>query len=336
MYDFLVSSTLSVSTVRLTALPTVMEPSSTPLLDALKAAKEASTIKGYHSHYREQSGQPRTRAQQLEDEETFNRKAHLLPKSQQDSAPHSGPSDAPAKETEKGKEKEKEGGGKKGKNKQKGAGPKSPKPAPATPQSPTSAAAPPNRPAADTSRSRPVVGIGARGGLLAALGAATEARSSGASRKASKQRQTSSGGAPSTDVGTQPTAAPAQGSASEPTSAPASAVPPAAPLPAGVIAIPSSLKTPDAGSGPSKNRRGRNRARGGSAKEAGGSAQASASGAPPTLADMPRIDDPGQALPPATPAQRGRGGNPGRGRGGRGRGRGGGRGGGGQPETPAA
>jgi hypothetical protein len=312
-------------------------PSSTPLLDALKAAKEASTIKGYHSHYREQSNQPRIRAQELEDEETFNRNAPLLSKSQQDPILH-GPPDSLTKDIEKGKEKDdrdKEvgGGGKKGKNKAKAAlGPKSPKPTPAAPQ-PATTSVPSTRPATDSSRPRPATGINAR--VLAALGATGDARG-GAPRKAGRQREVS-GGAPNTDNPAQSALTPAPASASGSSSAPAPVLAP--PLPAGVIAIPSPLKTSDASSGPPKSRRGKNRSRGGGegGKETGGTNPAPASTAPPNSADMPRIDDPGQALPPVVPTQRGRGGSSGRGRGGRGRGRGrgGARGTANQPSAPA-
>ncbi|QRW27346.1 Smg-4/UPF3 family protein [Rhizoctonia solani] len=92
----------------------IAEPTSTPLLDALKAAKEANTIKGYHSHYRDQPTQPRHRVQDLEDAETFSRKVPL--KNQQDLA-H--PIREMWKRARRKKEKEKEGGGKRGKNKQK-------------------------------------------------------------------------------------------------------------------------------------------------------------------------------------------------------------------------
>ncbi|KAG8727601.1 hypothetical protein FRC12_022376, partial [Ceratobasidium sp. 428] len=200
------------------------EPTSTPLLDALKAAKESSTIKGYHSHYREQSNQPRTRAQQIEDEQTFNRKAPLLPKSQQDADSLTNPIEPPAKE-EKGKEKE--GGGKK-KNKQKGtatpatvsSGPGSsiqPKSPHLPKQMPSTSSTSSNRPSgSEPPRPRPVVS--SRGGFLAALGAATEARVATSSRKPSGRQRDASGGAPNPEAPTTPTST--------------------TPLPAGVLAIP--------------------------------------------------------------------------------------------------
>ncbi|CAE6521032.1 unnamed protein product [Rhizoctonia solani] len=217
-----------------------------------------------------------------------------------------------AKETEKGKDKDKdkEGGGKRGKNKQKekaASGPKSPKPSPAAPQQPTT----PSR--AESSRARPpaaAAGINAR--VLAALGGGAPT-----GRKGGKQREPSASGAPTGE----PTPAPVQASA------PASASTPAAPLPAGVIAIPGVIKPAEA---PKKQRGGRGRGRSGGGGGGGGSSKDGGGGgsAPAALVDMPRIDDPGQALPPVAPAQRGRGGG-GRGRGGRGRGRGRGGGGGG-------
>ncbi|KDN51831.1 hypothetical protein RSAG8_00380, partial [Rhizoctonia solani AG-8 WAC10335] len=90
--------------VHATAAPA--EPTSTPLLDALKAAKEANTIKGYHSHYRDQPAHSRNRTHDLEDAETFSRRVPL--KNQQD------PNPPEPKEVEKGKDKEKDkdGGGK--------------------------------------------------------------------------------------------------------------------------------------------------------------------------------------------------------------------------------
>ncbi|KAH7340713.1 Smg-4/UPF3 family-domain-containing protein [Rhizoctonia solani] len=267
------------------------EPMSTPLLDALKAAKEANTIKGYHSHYRDQPAQSRNRTHDFEDAETFSRRVPL--KNQQD------PNPPETKESEKGKDKEKEkdkeGGGKRGKNKQKekgsGPGPKSPKPSPAAPQPPT-----PSR--AEASRSRPpAAGGGINARVLAALGGGAPP-----GRKGGKQREPS--------ASSQPTV--------EPTPGPASASTPAAPLPAGVIAIPGVIKPPET---PKKQRGGRGRGRGGGApnkesKDGGGGGSAATA-----LADMPRIDDPGQALPPVAPTPRGRGGGSGR-RGGRGRGRG--------------
>jgi hypothetical protein len=290
------------------------EPSSTPLLDALKAAKESSTIKGYHSHYRDQTNQPRTRAQQLDDEQTYNRKAPLFPRTQPDQVLPLNSAEPVAKDMEKGKEKEKEGGGGgKKKNKQKaaavaspgpGPGPSQPKPPPphipkqaAQPHPPTSPSS--SRPSvAEPPRARPVVGLNTRGGLLAALGAATEARTVTASRKGGggRQRQVS-GGAPNSETATVQT--------------------PGTPLPAGVLAIPpSAMPTPastsEAGPTPGKNRRGgKNRGRGAGG---GGGGDLSA----PT--EMARIDDPGQSLPPVPSSQRGRG--SGRGRSGRGRGRG--------------
>lgn len=292
------------------------EPSSTPLLDALKAAKEASTIKGYHSHYREQSSQPRK--QDLEDDDAFNRNAPLLLKNQQDSAASGGP-EPPTREVERGKEKEKEGdrkerdevgsGGKKGKNRPKPVnGPKSPKPVPSAPQPPTSSA--PTRPTAESSRPRPTARMNAH--VLAALGATTLARGG---RKGGRQREIS-GSTPNADTSTQSTSVPTPAPVTS-TPGPITAPPP--PLPAGVIAISPPLKPPKSG-------RGKGRSRGGPSNEAGGGP---APTTPSNPADMPRIDDPNQALPPATPVQRGRGGNPGRGRGGRGRGRGRGGGGGG-------
>ncbi|KAG9126299.1 hypothetical protein FRC07_004037 [Ceratobasidium sp. 392] len=301
---------------------TLTEPTSTPLLDALKAAKESSTIKGYHSHYREQSSQPRSRAQQLEDEQTFNRKAPLLPKSQQDIDTPANPVESASKD-EKGKEKEGGGGGGgKKKNKQKaaiaatpavaspGSGssaqPKSapphlPKQAPSTQPSASSSS---NRPAAgEPPRPRPVVG--SRGGLLAALGVATEARVAASSRKSSGRQRDASGGAPTSEVPTTPTSA--------------------APLPAGVLAIPtSSISTPapEPPITPGKSRRGgKNRGRGGGSSAIGGGGGGEGGGASSTPSEMPRIDDPGQALPPVASSQRG-GGRGSRGRGGRGRGRG--------------
>ncbi|CUA75053.1 Regulator of nonsense transcripts UPF3 [Rhizoctonia solani] len=262
--------TADVSELVIQATTAAAEPTSTPLLDALKAAKEANTIKGYHSHYRDQPAQSRHRTQDLEDAETFNRKAPL--KNQQD------PNSSETKETDKGKDREKDrdGGGKRGKNKQKdkapaAAGPKSPKPSSAVPQQPPT----PSR--AESSRVRPpaaaAAGMNAR--VLAALG---------------------SGAPPGRKGGKQP---------------------PSAPLPAGIIAIPVAVKPSET---PKKPRGGRNRGRGGGApaKESGSAATG--------LGDMPRIDDPGQALSPVATTQRGRGegggGGSGRGRSGRGRGRG--------------
>ncbi|KAJ1309938.1 hypothetical protein OPQ81_006697 [Rhizoctonia solani] len=167
------------------AVTTIPEPTSTPLLDALKAAKEANTIKGYHSHYRDQPAQSRSRTQDLEDAETFNRKFPL--KNQESTPPET-------KEGERGKEKEKdkEGGGKRNKNKQKdkaaaaaaAAGPKSPKPSPATPQQPSTSSR------AESSRARPPAaagGINAR--VLAALGGGPPGRKGGKQREASASGQ---------------------------------------------------------------------------------------------------------------------------------------------------
>ncbi|KAG9097521.1 hypothetical protein FS749_006104 [Ceratobasidium sp. UAMH 11750] len=313
------------------------EPTSTPLLDALRAAKESSTIKGYHSHYREQTSQPRTRAQQLEDEQTFNRKAPLLSKSQQDGEPSTNPTE-PATKEEKGKEKEGGGGGKK-KNRQKaGRGDKDkdkdkdnadkreaagqPKPPPphlskqAPPAQPSSSTSP-NRPSAgEPPRPRPV--LNARGGLLAALNSAS-ARKSGGRRDASGGTPNPEAPATQPQVSSSSQARPSQQPNPEAPVTPTSprrssgrqrdtpsgeAQTPATPLPAGVLAIPASAiptlptpaSAPEPPTTPGKGRR-KNR-------------------------EIPRIDDPGQALPPMPP-QRGKGGG-GRGRGGRGRGRGGG------------
>ncbi|EUC62084.1 Smg-4/UPF3 family protein [Rhizoctonia solani AG-3 Rhs1AP] len=282
------------------ATTTTTEPMSTPLLDALKAAKEANTIKGYHSHYRDQPAQSRHRTHDLDDAETFNRKAPL--KGQQDA------NSPETKETEKGKdrEKDKEGGGKRGKNRQKekmpaAVGPKSPKPASATPQQPPT----PSR--AESSRARPpasaAVGMNAR--VLAALGGGAPS-----GRKGGKQRDPSA--------------------SDQPSSEPAPASTPAVPLPAGVLAMPAGVKPPET---PKKSRGGRGRGRGGGAVSKESKEGGSGGSAATALVDMPRIDDPGQALPPVASTQRGRGeggGGSGRGRGGRvrGRGRGGGGGGG--------
>ncbi|KAF8682478.1 Utp21 protein [Rhizoctonia solani] len=292
----------------------IAEPTSTPLLDALKAAKEANTIKGYHSHYRDQPTQPRHRVQDLEDAETFSRKVPL--KNQQDLAQ----SDTRDVEKSKEKEKEKEGGGKRGKNKQKekapgtGPGPKSPKPAAAQSTAPSRG---------ESSRARPPAGAGINARVLAALGGGAPP-----GRKGGKQREPSASGAPASES----TPAPVSASTSAPTP---SAAPPtsAASLPAGVIAIPGAIKSPET---PKKSRGGRGRGRGGG----GTSGKDGGSGglAPTTLSDMPRIDDPSQALPPVASTQRGRGGGggSGRGRGGRGRGRGRGGSGGGGESAPSA
>ncbi|KAG8744764.1 hypothetical protein FRC10_009529 [Ceratobasidium sp. 414] len=319
------------------------EPISTPLLDALRAAKESATIKGYHSHYREQPNQPRTRAQQLEDEQTFSRKAPLLPKSQQDADPVANPAE-PATKEEKGKEKEGGGGGKK-KNRQKaGKGDKDKdkdgaekREAAAQPKHPSHLPkqAPPAQPSSSASPGRPTVGepprprpvVNARGGLLAALGGASPRRNNG------RQRDVSSGALNPEAPATQPQAAslsqarpsqqpnpeapaplnsPRKSSGRQRDAPSGEAQSPTTPLPAGVLAIPASaIPTPaSAPEPPTTSGRGRRKNR-----------------------EIPRIDDPEQALPPVTP-QRGKGG------GGRGRGRGRGRGGrgasaaGSQPSAP--
>ncbi|KAF8758692.1 Smg-4/UPF3 family [Rhizoctonia solani] len=282
----------------------IAEPTSTPLLDALKAAKEANTIKGYHSHYRDQPTQPRHRVQDLEDAETFSRKVPL--KNQQDLAPSDTRDVEKSKEKEK-KKKEKEGGGKRGKNKQKekapgtGPGPKSPKPAAAQSTAPSRG---------ESSRARPPAGAGINARVLAALGGGAPP-----GRKGGKQREPSASGAP----------------ASESTPAPA-----CSPDPKCCCSYFCCVSS----RGQIKRGQGSRAGGGGTSGKDGGSGGL----APTTLSDMPRIDDPGQALPPVASTQRGRGGGggSGRGRGGRGRGRGrgggsggGGGGGGGEPAPSA-